>query len=139
MLRQILVGLAAGAVFLVLDGVINANPLAQRLYADNQPIARPSVNAFAGSVIDLAYGVVLAFLFVMLRDSLPGGGDLAKALSFGLIVWFLRVVMRVAGEWVVTTVPERVHAYTLAAGLMQVLIVCALIAWLLPKGLGTTG
>ncbi len=133
MLRQVLVGLGAGVVFLVLDGVINANPLARRLYAVYQPIARPSVNAFAGSAIDLAYGIVLALLFVALRDSLPGQTDLLKALSFGLIVWFLRVVMRVAGEWVVTTVPERVHGYTLAAGLVQILVVCALIGWLLPK------
>ncbi len=134
MLRPVLVGLAAGVVFLVLDGIINANPLAQRLYAVYQPIARPSVNALAGSAVDLVYGILLAFLFIMLRDSLPGGGGMAKAVSFGLIVWFLRVVMRVAGEWVVTTVPERVHGYTLAAGLVQILIVCAMIGWLLPKG-----
>jgi hypothetical protein len=31
MLRQIVTGLVAGVAFLVLDGVLNANPLAQRL------------------------------------------------------------------------------------------------------------
>jgi len=132
MLRQILVGLAAGVAFLVLDGVLNANPLAQQLYAAYQPIARPGVNAAAGSVIDLAYGVVLAWLFAVLRESLPGRTSVAKALSFGLVVWFLRVCMRVAGEWVTTVVPARVHAYTLVAGLIQILIVAGLIAWLLP-------
>jgi predicted Co/Zn/Cd cation transporter (cation efflux family) len=132
MLRQILVGLAAGVAFLILDGVLNANPLAQRLYAAYQPIARPGVNALAGSAIDLAYGVVLAWLFTTLRASLPGRTSLAKAASFGLMVWFLRVCMRVGGEWVVTVVPVRVHAYTLAAGLAQALIVAGIIAWLLP-------
>ena len=36
MFRQIVVGLVAGVAFLVLDGVLNANPLAQRLYAAYQ-------------------------------------------------------------------------------------------------------
>ena len=133
MVRQMVVGLAAGVVFLILDGVINANPLAQRLYAAYQPIARPSVNALAGSAVDLAYGVILAALFVILRASLPGRTSLAKGLSFGLIVWFLRVFMRVAGEWVTTTVPASTHAYTLVAGLVQVLVVATIIALLLPE------
>ncbi len=133
MLRQVLVGLAAGVVFLVLDGVLNANPLAQQLYAVYQPLARPGVNALVGSAIDLAYGVILAWLFVRLAPSMPGRTRLAKGLSFGLMVWFLRVVMRVAGEWVVTTVPPATHIYTLAAGLAQVLLVAVMIAALLPQ------
>jgi len=48
-------------------------------------------------------------------------------------VWFLRVCMRVAGEWVVTVVPAPVHVYTLVAGLLQVLIVAGLIGLLLPE------
>jgi len=133
MLRQVLVGVVAGVAFLILDGVINANPLAQRLYAVYQPIARPSVNALAGSAIDLAYGVVLAGLFATLRTSLPGHTTITKALSYSLLVWFLRVCMRVAGEWVMTVVPAQVHAYTLVAGLVQVLLVVGIIALLLPE------
>jgi len=133
MLRGIIVGVVAGGAFLILDGVLNANPLAQQFYAPYHPIARPSVSAVAGSIIDLAYGVVLVFLFVTLRPSLPGQGILMKALSFGLIVWFLRVCMRVAGEWVVTTIPVQTHIYTLVAGLVQILIVAGIIALLLPE------
>jgi hypothetical protein len=132
MLRQILVGLAAGVAFLILDGLLNANPLAQQLYAAYRPIARSGVNALAGSAIDLVYGIALAWLFTTLRASLPGHSSIAKALSFGLIVWFLRICMRVGGEWVTTVVPVRAHAYTLAAGLVQALIVAGIIAWLLP-------
>jgi hypothetical protein len=133
MLRQVLVGVVAGVAFLILDGVLNANPLAQRLYAAYQPIAKPGVNALAGSAIDLAYGIVLVLLFVTLRPSLPGQTNLTKAVSFGLIVWFLRVGMRVAGEWVMLAVPVRVHAYTLIAGLVQMLIVACIIALLVPR------
>jgi hypothetical protein len=133
MLRQVVVGLVAGVAFLILDGVLNANPLAQRIYAAYQPIARPSVNALAGSTVDLAYGVILALLFVRLRRSLPGNTSLMKGVSFGLMVWFLRVFMRVAGEWVMTIVPPSAHAYTLLAGLVQVLLVAVTISLLLPQ------
>jgi hypothetical protein len=132
MLRQTVVGLVGGMAFLILDAALNANPVAQRLYAVYQPIARPSVNALAGSAIDLAYGVILAAVFVTLRSSLPGDASLLKGMSFGLVVWFLRVFMRVAGEWVTTVVPPSTLAYTLLAGLVQVLPVTTIIAVLLP-------
>jgi hypothetical protein len=131
--RVVVVGLAAGVALLVTDAVLNANPLAQRLYAAYGPIARPGVNALAGSLIDLAYGLILAVLFVTLWPSLPGETGLLKGLSFGVMVWFLRVVMRVASEWVTTTVPPSAHVYSLVGGLIQVLLVTALIAALLPR------
>lgn len=133
MIRTIVVGLIAGVVFLTLDAIVHANPLAQRLYDVCRPIARPSVDALAGSAIDLGYGVVLAALFVMLRTSLPGKAALTKGLSFGFMVWFLRVFMKVAGEWVTTTLPASTHLYTLVAGLAQVLLVTGVIALLLPQ------
>ncbi len=133
MLRVVVVGLAAGVALLVTDAILNANPLAQRLYAAYGPIARSSVNAVAGSLIDLAYGLILAVLFVTLWASLPGETGLVKGLSFGLMVWFLRVVMRVASDWVTTTVPPSTHAYALVGGLVQILLVTALIAVLLPR------
>jgi hypothetical protein len=132
MLRQVVVGLVAGVAFLILDGVLNANPVAQRMYAVYGPIARPSVNAVAGSVVDVAYGLILVALFVTLRHCLPGATSLTKGMSFGAMVWFLRVVMRVAGEWVMTTVPPSTHAYSLLSGLVQMLFVAGLIALLLP-------
>ncbi len=136
MLRVFVVGLGAGVAFLITDAVLNANPWAQRLYAAYGPIARPSVNAVAGSVVDLGYGVILAALFVTLWPGLPGETSLVKGLSFGVIVWFLRVVMRVASDWVTTSVPSSTHAYTLLGGLAQILLVTALIALLLPRPQG---
>jgi len=133
MLRQVGAGIAAGVAFLVLDGLLNANPVAQRVYAAYHPIARSSVNAVAGSLVDLVYGLVLVALFLTLRHCLPGRTNPMKGLSFGAIVWFLRVVMRVAGEWVVTTVPVSAHAYSLVAGLVQTLLVAELIAVLVPR------
>ena len=41
MVRYIIVSIVSGILFGVLDGLINANPLAQRLYEVYKPIAKP--------------------------------------------------------------------------------------------------
>ena len=40
MLRRIVVSLAAGVAFLLLDAILNANPVAQHVYAAYRPIAQ---------------------------------------------------------------------------------------------------
>ena len=80
--RYVVVSVAAGVLFGVMDGVIYANPWARRLFAAYAPIAKASVNVAAGVVIDLVYGFVLAGAFLLLYRSLPGKSGLAKGLSF---------------------------------------------------------
>jgi len=59
MTRYIIISIISGILFGVLDGIINANPLAQRLYDVYKPIAKTSINVPAGIVIDLVYGLTL--------------------------------------------------------------------------------
>ena len=66
MIRYVIVSVASGLLFAILDGLINANPLAQRLYTVYKPIAKTSVNFQAGMVIDLVYGFVMAGAFLLL-------------------------------------------------------------------------
>jgi hypothetical protein len=105
-----------------MDGLINANPLAQRLYEVFRPIAKTSVNVPAGLVIDLVYGFVMAGVFVLLYQSLPGEAGVVKGVSFALLVWFFRVVMYVATQWMTLNVPAGALAYTLVAGLVEMLV-----------------
>jgi len=121
MRRYVIVGLASGILFGVLDAVINANPLAQRLYEAYRPIARASVNAPAGVAIDLVYGFVLAGIFLLLYASLPGGAGWVKGISFGLLAWFFGVVMASVSSWVMFNVPAAALAYTLLTGLGEML------------------
>jgi hypothetical protein len=121
-LTYILVSLVGGILFGLMDGFINANPLAVRLYAAYRPIARTSINAPAALVIDLAYGFIMAAIFLLLYRSLPGGVGIAKGLSFGLLVWFFRVVMNVASQWVMFTIPVPGLLYMAAAGLVEMLL-----------------
>ncbi len=97
--KYILISIASGILFGVLDGVINANPLAQRLLQAYSPIARTSLNPVAGILIDLVYGFVMAGVFLILYNSLPGVTGLIKGLSCALLVWFFRVVMYVVTQW----------------------------------------
>jgi len=123
MLRYILVSLGSGLLFGVLDALLNANPLAAKLFAVYKPIARSSVNPLAGMAIDIAYGFIMAGIFLLLYQSLPGGSGIVKGLSFGLIAWFFRVVMQAASSWVMFEVPLQTIGYSLVAGLFEMLLI----------------
>ena len=122
MTRYVIVSVVSGILFGVMDGLINANPLAQRLYAVYKPIARISLNPVAGILIDLVYGFLMAAVFLLLYRSLPGDTGVVKGISFALLVWFFRVVMQVASQWMMFNVPVTALFYTLVAGLGEMLI-----------------
>jgi hypothetical protein len=122
MIRYIIVSVVSGVLFGILDGVINANPLAQRLYEVYKPIARTSINPLAGIVIDLVYGFVMAGVFLLLYASLPGGTGLVKGVSFALLAWFFRVAMYAASQWVMFNVPIEALLYSLVTGLGEMLV-----------------
>ena len=121
-MRYFITSILSGILFGMLDGVINANPLAQRLYAVYKPIAKTSLNLPAGIVIDLVYGFILAGGFLLLYHSLPGDTGIVKGISFALLVWFFRTVMYVASHWMMFNVPPKTLIYTLFAGLGEMLI-----------------
>ena len=122
MIRYILVSVASGILFGILDAAIHANPIAQRLYEVYKPIARTSVNPLAGIVIDLVFGFVMAGVFLLLYKSLPGETGLVKGVSFALLAWFFRVVMYTASQWVMFNVPVDALLYSLVTGLGEMLI-----------------
>lgn len=117
MASYIIISIVGGLVFGFLDGFINANPLAQRYFAVFKPIAKTSINIPAGMLIDLVYGFVMAGVFLLLYPSLPGDTGLIKGLSFAVLVWFFRVVMYVAAQWMMFRVPGRALVYSLLTGL----------------------
>jgi hypothetical protein len=122
MVRYIVVSIVSGVLFGVLDAVIHANPLAQRLFEVYKPIARTSLNPIAGIVIDLIYGFIMAGVFLLLYPSLPGATGLLKGVSFAGLAWFFRVVMHAASQWVMFNVPAQALLYSLGAGLGEMLI-----------------
>lgn len=121
MIRYLTVSVGSGLLFGLMDGLINANPVAQRLYGVFQPIARRTMNVAVGAAIDLAYGFVLAGIFLLLYRSLPGN-SLHKGLVFGALLWFFRVVMQVASQWMMFAIPASTLLYTLICGLIEMLV-----------------
>ena len=122
MAGYIIVSIVSGILFGILDGVIHANPLAQKLYKVYKPIAKTSINPIAGIAIDLVFGFVMAGVFLLLYASLPGATGLIKGVSFAVLVWFFRVVMYVASQWMMFTIPVNTLLYTLTTGLAEMLI-----------------
>lgn len=122
MTTYILVSILSGILFGILDGLINANPLAVRLFEVYKPLAKEKLNLVAGILIDLAYGFILAGIFLLLYPSLPGEAGLLKGLSFALLVWFFRVVMHVASQWMMYKLPMKALGYSLLAGLGEMLV-----------------
>jgi hypothetical protein len=118
----LLVSVASGIAFGILDAAINANPLAQRLYQVYKPIARTRINPLVGMAIDLGYGFAMGGVFLILYASLPGGTGLLKGVAFGLLVWFFRVAMAAASQGMMFRVPAKTLLYSLVAGLGEMLI-----------------
>ncbi len=122
-LTYIALSLASGILFGVMDGLLNGNPLGARLLAAYKPIARSSINIPAGVVIDLAYGFLMAAIFLLLNPALPGASGLVKGLSFGLLAWFFRVLMNAASQWMMFKVPASTLLYNLGGGLLEMLVI----------------
>jgi len=123
MSRYVIVSIASGILFGAMDGLINANPLAQELYEAYAPITKASIDAVSGIVIDLAYGFVMAGIFLLLYRSLAGKAGLMKGISYSLIIWFFRVVMYVASQWMTVNVPAIILAYALLTGFVEMLVI----------------
>jgi hypothetical protein len=124
---------AGGILFGILDGLINANPLALKLHEVYKPIARKSVNLPAGIVIDLVYGFVMAGIFLLLYKSLPGDTGLMKGIGFAILVWFFRVAMQTASTWVMFKVPAATLLYVLVTGFVEMLVLGLFYGWILKQ------
>jgi len=131
MIQYLIVSVVSGILFSVMDGLINANPLAQRLYKAYKPIAKTSLNIPIGIIIDLVYGFVMAGIFLILYTSLPGELGIVKGISFAFLAWFFRVVMSVASQGMMFNVPVRALLYTLLTGLCEMLVLGIFYGWTL--------
>ena len=121
--RYIIVSLAGGILFGILDGLINANPLAQKLFSYLKPIAKPKINAIAGIIIDILYGFIMAAVFLLIHDSLPGESSIIGGLTYGVLIWFFRVFMRAASDWMTMQIPIKTLIYQLLTGAVEMSVI----------------
>ena len=122
-MRFVIVSIISGTLFGLFDIAINANSYAQKLLDVYKPIANTSVNIPLGIIIDLLYGFVMAGLFLLLYKSLPGKNGLMKGISYGLIVWFFRVLMYVFSQFMAINMAINTVLYILFTGLIEILMI----------------
>jgi tetrahydromethanopterin S-methyltransferase subunit B len=122
MLQYIIVCTVNGVLFGIMDAVINGNPFARTLLEVYKPIAKTTINMPAGIIIDIVYGFVIGFIFLLLYHSLPGDSGIIKGITFACIVWFFRVLMNVASNWIMFRIPPATLLYILFTGLLEMII-----------------
>ena len=136
--RLIVTGIAASVLFLVLDmmlgavgGLVVANVFGVPF---DQP---PGIEAKIkfGLLFELINGFMLALIYAVIYRCLPGRGW-QKGMSYGLIVWGLRVVMWAFSTFMMTDMSPALIAITVMTGLIEVLILGVVIAAIYQNGEG---
>jgi hypothetical protein len=128
--RLLVAGIVASVLFLVLDAILGmaGGLIAAQVFGVpfNQP---PGIEAkmMIGFVFELINGFMLAVIYAVIHPSLPGQGW-KKGISYGLIVWGLRVVMWAFSTYMMTDMPPALIVITVVTGLIEVLILGVVIA-----------
>ena len=122
MIRYIIAAILTGLMFGIMDGLINANPYAVKLMECYKPIARQGINIPAGLMIDLMYGFAISGIYLLIIPVLPTDYGIMKGLTYGLGMWFFRVLMGVVSSWMMFTVPGKTLVYFLLTGLIEMAI-----------------
>jgi hypothetical protein len=122
-MRLVFIGFISGILFLIMAGIINANPYAQHLYEAYKPIMRHTFNFSFNVFIYIVYGISMASIFLWLYKSLPGKTAILKGMSFGTIAWFFHGFMSVMGQWMTFNIPAKSLIYGLITGLFEMLII----------------
>jgi hypothetical protein len=122
MIRFIITAILTGLLFGILDGLINGNPWATKLMECYKPIAKQSINIPAGLIIDLVYGFAISGLFLLLFPVLPTEFGIIKGITFGVGMWFFRVLMNVISSWMMFNIPCKTLDYLLLSGLIEMIL-----------------
>jgi hypothetical protein len=62
-------------------------------------------------------------IFLLIYNSLPGESGWIKGLSYGLIMWFFRVLMHVVSLYMTIRICFKTLAYILISGLIEMIFI----------------
>jgi hypothetical protein len=86
-----------------------------------------------GVVFEVINGYMLALVYALIHSALPGQGWV-KGLSYGLIVWGLRVVMWAFSTYMMTDMSPISIGISVVTGLVEVLILGVVVAAIYGSG-----
>jgi len=128
--RLVIAGIVASILFLVLDAALGMTGglIGERLFglSSEQP---PGIEAkmMAGLIFELINGFMLASIYAVIHPSLPRQGWW-KGVSYGMMVWGLRVVMWAFSTYMMTGMSPIAIGINVVTGLVEVLILGITIA-----------
>ena len=126
--RLIVAGIVASVLFLVLDAVFGVvgGLIGESVFglSSGQP---DESKMMISPVFELINGFMLVAVYAVICSSLPGEGW-KKGISYGLIVWGLRVVMWAFSTYMMTDMSPILIGITVVTGLIEVLILCVVVA-----------
>ena len=133
MLRFIIAAFLTGFLFVVMNGLINGNPYAVKLLECFKPISRQNINVPIGVLVDLLYGFSISGLFIIILPVLPSTNGIVKGITFGVGLWFFKVVMGVISYWMMFNIPGETLIYLLFTGLIEMMILGVLNGLIIKK------
>jgi hypothetical protein len=129
--RLVVAGIVASVLFLVLDAALGTAGGFIGAEAFDLPVEQPpgiEAKMKFGLIFELINGFMLAVIYAVIHHpSLPGRGW-KKGISYGFLVWGLRVVMGAFSTYMMTDMPPILIAITVVTGLIEVLILGIVIA-----------
>jgi hypothetical protein len=128
--RLVVAGIVASVLFLVLDAALGTAGGFIGAQVFGVPVEQPSgfeAKMKFGLIFELINGFMLAVIYAVIHPSLPGRGW-KKGISYGLLVWGLRVVMGAFSTYMMTDMPPILIAINVVTGLIEVLILGIVIA-----------
>jgi len=128
--RLIGAGIVASFLFLVLDAALGTAGGFIGAEVFGVPIEQPpgfEAKIQFGLIFELINGFMLAVIYAVIHPSLPGRGW-KKGFSYGLLVWGLRVVMGAFSTYMMTDMPPVSIAINVIMGLIEVVILCIVVA-----------
>jgi hypothetical protein len=123
-------GIVASVLFLALDMVLGTAGGLIGAQVFGVPFEQPpgiEDKMMIGPVFELINGFMLAVIYAVIHPSLPGWGW-KKGISYGLMVWGLRVVMGAFSTYMMTDMAPVSIVINVVTGLIEVLILCIVIA-----------
>jgi len=128
--RLVVAGIVASVLFLVLDAALGTAGGFIGAQVLGVPIEQPpgfEAKIQFGLIFELINGFMLAVIYAVIHPSLPGRGW-KKGISYGLLVWGLRVLMGAFSTYMMTDTSPILIAITVVTGLIEVLILGIVIA-----------
>jgi len=126
--RFIISGIVVSILFLVLDAVLGVTGGVIGELVFGLPAGQPDESKMMISpLFELINGFILVAVYAVIHNGLPGTGW-RKGISYGLIVWGLRVVMWAFSTYMMTDMSPILIAISVVTGLVEVLILCVVTA-----------